>query len=173
MTESCGFLWNVSPFTSYFTPSYHRRQTVLRIVANNRGVILVVYVWHIWVGQIGSGGKSLNMIGWRLFRSLAQHRLLRSSWVCPVPSNTRTKLLLSHKRILPHTFLFVIYRGADKSLARPGRKQANVSVKTAWISFGALPCRKKKKLDDSSRLHVVQIARDPDMLPSMFPSWSG
>ena len=34
---------------------------------------------------------------------------------------------------------------ADKSLARPGRKQAIVSVRMAWISFGALPCRKKKK----------------------------
>jgi len=33
-----------------------------------------------------------------------------------------------------------IYRSADKSLARPGRKQANVSVRMAWISFGALPC---------------------------------
>jgi len=36
-------------------------------------------------------------------------------------------------------------RGADKSLARPGRKQSNVSVRIAWISFGALPCRKKKE----------------------------
>ena len=35
------------------------------------------------------------------------------------------------------------YRGADKPL---GRKQANVSVIMAWISFGALPCRKKKNL---------------------------
>ena len=32
----------------------------------------------------------------------------------------------------------------DKSLARPGRRQANVSVRMAWISFGASPCRKKK-----------------------------
>jgi len=39
-----------------------------------------------------------------------------------------------------------VYRGADKSLARPGRKQANVSVRMAWISFGALPWRKKKNL---------------------------
>ena len=38
------------------------------------------------------------------------------------------------------------YRGADKSLARPGRKQPNVSVRMAWISFGALPCREKKNL---------------------------
>jgi len=38
-----------------------------------------------------------------------------------------------------------------------------------------LPCRKKKKkkLDDSSRLDVVEIARVPYMLPSLFPSWSG
>ena len=33
-----------------------------------------------------------------------------------------------------------MYRGADNSLAQPGRKQANVSVRMAWISFGALPC---------------------------------
>ena len=43
------------------------------------------------------------------------------------------------------------YRGADKSLARPGRKQANVSVRMAWISFGALLCRKKKTWQLASR----------------------
>jgi len=35
-----------------------------------------------------------------------------------------------------------------------------------------LPCRKKKKLDVGSRIDVVEIARVPDMLPSLFPSWS-
>jgi len=65
----------------------------------------------------------------------------------------------------------VTYRVADKSLARPGRKQASVSVRMAWIFFGALPC--KKKNFGSSRLDVVEIARVPDMLPSLFPSWSG
>jgi len=40
----------------------------------------------------------------------------------------------------------LMYRSADKSLALPGRQQANVSVRMAWISFGALPCRKKKNL---------------------------
>ena len=38
------------------------------------------------------------------------------------------------------------YRGADKFLARPGRKQVNISVRMAWISFGTLPCKKKKNL---------------------------
>ena len=35
----------------------------------------------------------------------------------------------------------LMYRGADKSLARPGRKQANVTARIAGISFGTLPCR--------------------------------
>jgi len=50
------------------------------------------------------------------------------------------------------------YKGADKSLARPGRKQVNVSVRMTWISFGALSCR-EIQLDDCSRLDVVEIAR--------------
>ena len=43
----------------------------------------------------------------------------------------------------PKTF-FVQYRSTDKSLPRPGRKQANVSVRMAGIFFSALPCKKKK-----------------------------
>jgi len=31
----------------------------------------------------------------------------------------------------------------------------------------------EKKLDDSSRLDFVEIARVPDILPRLFPSWSG
>jgi len=38
------------------------------------------------------------------------------------------------------------YRSAGKSLARPGKKQANVSVRMAWVSFSALP-RRGKNLD--------------------------
>jgi len=37
-------------------------------------------------------------------------------------------------------------RGAFKSLAWWGRKRENVSVRMVWISFGALPCRKKRTL---------------------------
>jgi len=43
-----------------------------------------------------------------------------------------------------YSYCLYMYRRADKFLARPGRKQANISVKKAWISLGALPCRKKK-----------------------------
>ena len=56
-----------------------------------------------------------------------------------------------------------IYKVTDKSLAQPRRKQANVSVRMAWISFSALPCRKK----------YLMTAHVPDMLPRLFPSWSG
>jgi len=45
--------------------------------------------------------------------------------------------------------LCAFLQGADKSLTRPGRKQTNVSIRMTWISFDALPCR--KKLDDSSQ----------------------
>jgi hypothetical protein len=31
----------------------------------------------------------------------------------------------------------------------------------------------EKKLDDSSRLDFVEIELAPDLLPSLFPSWSG
>jgi len=42
-----------------------------------------------------------------------------------------------------------------------------------WREFPSAPCLAGKKLDDGSRLDVVEIARVPDMLPSLFPSWSG
>jgi hypothetical protein len=43
-----------------------------------------------------------------------------------------------------------------------------------WHEFPSEPCLvRKQKLGDSSRLDVVEIARVPDMLPSLFPSWSG
>jgi len=43
------------------------------------------------------------------------------------------------------------------TVAYDGACSPNVSVRMAWIYFDALPCR-KKKLDDSSRLDVVEIA---------------
>ena len=43
-----------------------------------------------------------------------------------------------------------------------------------WREFLSAPCLAgKKKIDDSLRLDVVEIARIPDMLPSLFPSCSG
>jgi len=43
-----------------------------------------------------------------------------------------------------------------------------------WREFPSAPCLAgKKKLDDSSRLDVVEIARVPGVLPSLFPSCLG
>ena len=42
-----------------------------------------------------------------------------------------------------------------------------------WREFPSTPSLARKKKLDSSRLNVVEIARVPDMLPSLFPSWSG
>jgi len=40
-----------------------------------------------------------------------------------------------------------------------------------WPELLSAPALQKKKLDDSSRLDVVEIARVPDMLPGLFPYW--
>ena len=43
-----------------------------------------------------------------------------------------------------------------------------------WLEFHLAPCLAgRKELDDNSRLDVVEIADVPDVLPSLFPSWSG
>jgi len=43
-----------------------------------------------------------------------------------------------------------------------------------WREFpSAVALQGGKKCDDSSRLDVVEIARVLDMLPSLFPSWTG
>ena len=44
------------------------------------------------------------------------------------------------------------------TVAYDGACSPNISVRMTWISFGALPCR-KKKLNDSLPLDVVEIAR--------------
>jgi len=41
-----------------------------------------------------------------------------------------------------------------------------------WRQFPSAPFLAEKKLD-SSRLDVVEIARVPDMLPTLFPTWTG
>jgi len=44
-----------------------------------------------------------------------------------------------------------------------------------WREFPSAPCLagKKRELDDTSRLDVVEIAGVPDMRPSLFVSCSG
>ena len=42
-----------------------------------------------------------------------------------------------------------------------------------WREFPSAPCLAGGGGIDSSCLDVVEIARVADMLPSLFPSWSG
>ena len=69
-------------------------------------------------------------------------------------------------------FSLICYKGAQKSLARPGRKQDKSFCQNGVNFLRRLALQGKKKLDDISRLDVVEIARVLDMLPSLFPSWS-
>ena len=63
---------------------------------------------------------------------------------CPCHKSLKLVPISWHVNPLQNAILHVRnkYRGADKSLVRPGRKQANISVRMGWICFGALPCRK-------------------------------
>jgi len=65
------------------------------------------------------------------------------------------------------------YKDPDKSLARPGRKKLMfLSVRR---EFPSAPCLVGGggELDDRLRLDVVETARVPDMVPSLFSSWLG
>jgi len=80
-----------------------------------------------------------------------------SSWIWPIisgvvtvlgrPGRGASQVEKSPRLNWTTNFLTVVYDGACCP---------KVSVRIVWISFGALPCR-KKKLDDSSHFHVVEI----------------
>jgi len=65
---------------------------------------------------------------------------------CGYISNPAVNIWSPKNRSITRIHLSDMCRGADKSLARPGKKQANVPVRMAWISFDALPCRGKKMM---------------------------
>jgi len=99
-------------------------------------------------------------------------------WKCMVETD-RPQMTLSQLHfacwITKATDTHSLYRGADKSLAWPGRKQAKCfcqnGVNFLWCL--SLQGGGKKKPDDRLHLDVVEIMCIPDMLPSLFPSWSG
>jgi len=80
-----------------------------------------------------------------------EHNLATTSGWCKSLLTNGTTGFESHLRQVMYAQFYtlcssVIYRCADKSLAQTGRKQDNVSVRMAWISFCALPYRGKKNL---------------------------
>ena len=55
----------------------------------------------------------------------------------------------------------------------PDQERNKLMLPSEWLEFSSAPCLAEKKNDDSSLLDVAEIARVPDMLPSLVPSWSG
>ena len=55
----------------------------------------------------------------------------------------------------------------------PDQEGSKLIFLSEWREIFSAPCLAGKNPDDSSRLDVVEIARVPDMLPSLFPSRSG
>ena len=69
-------------------------------------------------------------------------------------------------------FLFRAYRGADKSLARPGRKQARKHVRDGR-DFNNIETRAVIKFPPPARQGAEGNSRHSDRNISLFPSWSG
>jgi len=56
----------------------------------------------------------------------------------------------------------------------PDQEGNKLMFLSEWREFPSAPfLARGEKNFDSLRLDVVEIARVPDMLPSLFPSWSG
>jgi len=59
-------------------------------------------------------------------------------------------------------------------IPKPDQEVKKLMSLSEWREFPSAPCLAgKKKFDDSSCLDVVEIARVPDILPSLFLSCSG
>ena len=66
-----------------------------------------------------------------------------------------------------------MYRSSAKSLAWAEWKQANVSLRMAWISFGALLCRGKKNLLTAGVSMLLKSRASLTCFPACFlPGWA-
>jgi len=134
--------------------------------------------WHFW--------SAFGHFGTHIPESF---RMSKSSWMMDstlsreIPSCSAIDLAEIRRSSKISSWIWSIISGVVTVLRRPGRGASqvekfprlnwatqfltvtydgayspNVSFRMAWIYFGALPYR-KKKIDDSSHLHVVEIAR--------------
>ena len=71
------------------------------------------------------------------------------------PGRGKSQVEKSPRLNWANQFLTVAYKGAYSS---------NVSVRMAWISLGALPCRGKKKLMKARVLMLLKSRNSPDVL---------
>jgi len=93
-----------------------------------------------------SAGDMLNL-RFSLHVSKVERHLIEQNFCQEFLRNLQTLITSAttwaEETLIVSFICMIIIQGADKSLTRPGMKQANVSVRMAWISFGALPCRKR------------------------------
>jgi len=115
---------------------------------------IVRHKWYLNFGTHMAGETSRNMLVVLLNNRCISTRTLAGTSRLIRTQPSRNYCSVCSNRLSYHIEIRY-YRGADKSLARSGRKQVNVSARMALICFGALPCKEKKKLD-SSRLDVVE-----------------
>jgi len=85
---------------------------------------------------------------------------------------SRLGLLLTSRDGFKINLSNVIYRGADKSLARPGRKQARKHVRDAR-DFNNIETRVVTKFFPPARQGAEGNLRHSDRNITLFPSWSG
>jgi len=86
-------------------------------------------------------GKKKNKTWWELASRCCWNRARpwQASELVSYLAGLRT---YQHLGVYIYIYIY-IYRGTVKSLARAGGKQANVSLRMAWIFFGSLSSRKK------------------------------
>ena len=104
----------------------------------------------IWAALVGArGGQRREVSLPTILTVYVQFKCINNNYNIKYNGNSnyfdklKTQFSCSEFFVSAHKHFCQYYRGADKSLARPGRKQASVSVRMAWISFSTLPCRKK------------------------------
>jgi len=133
--------------------------------------------WHLW--RFWSAFRNFGTHFAESFRVSKSSWIMDPTRSCEMPSCSAIDLAEIRRSSKINSWVWSIISGVVTVLRRPGRFASqvekspclnwatqfltvpydgacspNVSVRITWISFGALPCR-KKKLDDSSRLDVV------------------
>ena len=125
-----------------FTNAHHLSQSWARSVQSmslhptSRRSISILSSHHAWCLSRG------------LFPSGIPTKTLYSRLLFPIRAACRAHY---------HSYKQNTYGSSDTSFARPGRKQANVSVRIAWISFRAMSCRKKNLM--SARVSMLLKSR--------------
>jgi len=127
-----------------------------------------------------------------MFRTLICRKLLMMDRICTIYCFTTatvvTRTHLTHITSLVCIYIYDCSRSQLSVLSPnaflctgvlispyPDQERNKLKFLSEWHEFPSAPCLAggEKKLDDSSRLDAVEIARVADMLPSLFPSWSG